>query len=73
MNTGTAALIAALRGPVMLMTLGGLLTAHRFSEVTFGKTWPVLLIVFGLMKLIQRMASTSAAEAPPPGMAGGAQ
>ena len=73
MNTGTAALIGALRGPVMLTTLGGLLTAHRFSEVTFGKTWPVLLIVFGLMKLWQRMASTPAGEAQPPAMPGGAQ
>jgi hypothetical protein len=57
----------------MLMTLGGLLTAHRFSEVTFGKTWPVLLIVFGLMKLFHRMALSNTGEAPPPGMAGGAQ
>lgn len=71
MNAGGAALIAALRGPVMLMTLGGLLTAHRFSDVSFGKTWPVLLIVFGLMKLFQRMAAPGAGEAPPPGMAGG--
>ena len=73
MNTGMAALIGALRGPVLLATLGGLLTAHRFSDVTFGKTWPVLLIVFGLMKLFQRMASSNAGEAQPPGMAGGAQ
>ncbi len=73
MNTGTAALLGALRGPVMLMTLGGLLTAHRFSEVTFSKTWPVLLIVFGLMKLFHRMASSTAGEIQPPGMAGGAQ
>jgi hypothetical protein len=57
----------------MLTTLGGLLTAHRFSEVTFGKTWPVLLIVFGLMKLIQRMASTTGGQPAPPGMAGGGQ
>jgi hypothetical protein len=68
-----AALIGALRGPVLLATLGGLLTAHRFSEITFGKTWPVLLIVFGLMKLFHRMALSNAGEAPPPGMAGGAQ
>jgi hypothetical protein len=73
MNTGTAALIGALRGPVMLMTLGGLLTAHRFSEVSFSKTWPVLLIIFGLLKLFQRMTAASAADAQPPGMAGGAQ
>ncbi|MBA3972750.1 MAG: hypothetical protein C0504_00875 [Candidatus Solibacter sp.] len=67
------ALLGALRGPVMLMTLGGLLTAHRFSEAGFSKTWPALLIVFGLMKLFQRLASSNAGDALPPGTAGGAQ
>jgi len=61
MNTGAAALLGALRGPVMMATLGGLLTAHRFTDVTFGKTWPVLLIVFGLMKLFQKLAAPAAA------------
>jgi hypothetical protein len=55
----------------MLMTLGGLLTAHRFTDVTFGKTWPVLLIVYGLMKLLQRMIGPSNNEPLTPGMAGG--
>ncbi len=64
MNTGAAALLGALRGPIMLATLGGLLTAHRFTDVTFGKTWPVLLIVFGLMKLLQKLASPAAASGP---------
>jgi hypothetical protein len=71
MNTGTAALMGALRGPLMLMTLGGLLTAHRFTDVTFGKTWPVLLIVFGLMKLLQRVIGPENHEPLTPGMAGG--
>ncbi|HNY39671.1 MAG TPA: DUF5668 domain-containing protein [Bryobacteraceae bacterium] len=56
MNTGTAALMRAIRGPVMLMALGILLTFHRFSDVSIGKTWPVLLIIYGLMKLFQRTA-----------------
>ena len=71
MNTGTAALMGALRGPLMLMTLGGLLTAHRFTDVTFGQTWPVLLIVYGLMKLLQRMIGPSNNEPLTPGVAGG--
>ncbi len=71
MNTGTAALLGALRGPLMLMTLGGLLTAHRFTDVTFGKTWPILLIVFGLLKLLQRMIGSSGNEPVTPGVAGG--
>ena len=71
MNTGTAALMGALRGPLMLMTLGGLLTAHRFTDVTFGQTWPVLLIVFGVMKLLQRMIGPANNEPLTPGVAGG--
>jgi len=71
MNTGSAALMGALRGPLMLMTLGGLLTAHRFTDVTFGQTWPVLLIVFGLMKLLQRMIGPANNEPIMPGAAGG--
>lgn len=60
MNTGTAALVCALRGPVMLVTLGSLLTMHRFTDVTIGQTWPILLIVFGSMKLLHRLAGPAA-------------
>jgi hypothetical protein len=30
---------------------------HRFQDISFTKTWPVLLIVLGLMKLAERAAS----------------
>jgi hypothetical protein len=68
MNTGTAALLGAIRGPVMLMTLGILLTSHRFTDVTIGKTWPILLIVFGLMKLFQRLAGPAGLTQNAPGI-----
>lgn len=55
------ALIRALRGPVMMMTLGGMLVADHFTRFSFGRTWPVLLIVLGVMKLLERVG----AEAPP--------
>ncbi len=57
-------LLRAVRGPVMLVTLGGLLTADRFSGIPFTKTWPVLLIVLGVMKLLER---TALAAPPQPG------
>lgn len=63
-------LMRAIRGPVMLITLGALLTADRFSAVPFTKTWPVLLIVLGLMKLLER---TALAAPPQPGGDGRAQ
>jgi hypothetical protein len=62
MNRG-AALIRAMRGPLMLVVLGGLLAMARFQEVSFTKTWPVLLIALGLLKLAERLAMRPAAPA----------
>ncbi len=53
-------LMRAIRGPVVLITLGALLTADRLSGVPFTKTWPVLLIVYGVMKLLERTAGAAA-------------
>jgi hypothetical protein len=64
---GGAALIAALRGPLMLTVFGGLLMIHRFQDISFWKTWPVLLILLGLMKLLERLASRAPSESPEPG------
>lgn len=58
------ALIRALRGPVMMMTLGGMLVADHFSRFTFGRTWPVLLIVLGIMKLLERAGAGTPPENP---------
>jgi hypothetical protein len=46
-------LMRALRGPLLLTTLGVLLTIDYGGGITFGRTWPVLLIVFGLCKLAE--------------------
>lgn len=50
-------LLRAARGPLLLITLGILTSLHRFQDISFTKTWPVLLIVLGLMKLAERAAS----------------
>jgi Domain of unknown function (DUF5668) len=49
------ALIRALRGPLMLTTLGVLLAADRLGAMSFGRTWPALLIVFGACKMAEHM------------------
>jgi hypothetical protein len=54
--TPFAALVRAVRGPLLLITLGVLMALHRSQDVSFTKTWPVLLILFGLMKLFERLA-----------------
>lgn len=66
--SNTANLICALRGPVMLITLGVLLASHRVMDSSFWKLWPVLIIVLGVMKLLEMMARRSdAGPLVPPG------
>ncbi|HEY7334939.1 MAG TPA: DUF5668 domain-containing protein [Bryobacteraceae bacterium] len=48
-----AALIRALCGPLLLTTLGVLLAADRLGAMSFSRTWPALLIVFGACKLAE--------------------
>lgn len=50
----TPGILCAIRGPVMLITLGTLLSIDHFGNVSFARTWPVLLIVFGIFKLAER-------------------
>lgn len=57
-------LICAIQGPILLITLGFLLAADQMGVLSFGRTWPVLLIVFGLFKLAERGFSTRNTESP---------
>lgn len=51
--TNNAALLGALRGPVVLIVLGILLTLHKFGDLSFWVSWPVLIIVMGVFKLLE--------------------
>ena len=44
-------LIDAIRGPIMLVALGLLLAADQMDRYGIDRTWPALLILFGLLKL----------------------
>ena len=57
--------IRAIRGPITLITLGVLFAFQNFTRFGFDQTWPVLLIVFGLLSLMQRGAAPPAPPAPP--------
>jgi hypothetical protein len=46
--------IRAIRGPITLITIGVLFAFNNFTQYSFDKTWPVLLIVFGLLSLLRR-------------------
>jgi Domain of unknown function (DUF5668) len=45
-------------GPAILVTLGVLLLLGQFTRWDFGDTWPILLIVIGVVKVVQSNAST---------------
>jgi hypothetical protein len=50
----TYMLIRAIRGPVLLIALGILLMLQRFSDFSFYRSWPILVILFGVLKLAER-------------------
>jgi Domain of unknown function (DUF5668) len=52
MNEQSAYLVRAVTGPIILITIGVLFAFDRFTEFRFSQTWPVLLIVAGLLKLV---------------------
>ena len=62
--------LQALRGPLMLITLGILFAIDHFGPFSFGRTWPLLIIVFGILKLAERAVAPPEPvrpDAPPAG------
>jgi hypothetical protein len=58
-------ILRAVRGPITLITVGVLFALNNFTPYSFDKTWPVLLIVFGLLSLLKRGLEPAAVPAPP--------
>jgi hypothetical protein len=52
-------------GPVVLITLGVLFLLSEFAVASFGRTWPILLIIIGLVKVLGSTAGTSGHPPPP--------
>jgi hypothetical protein len=57
--TGGAAYAQAIRGPLILITLGGLFAIHQAGGLSFSRTWPLIIIVVGLLKLLERLLTPS--------------
>jgi hypothetical protein len=53
-NGNNANLIRAVRGPIMMITVGVLFALNQMTSYGFGQTWPALLIVGGLLSLAAR-------------------
>jgi hypothetical protein len=60
MNGNSPNLIRAIRGPIILITVGVLFALDHMTEFSFTRTWPAILIVVGLLKLGEHVAG------PPP-------
>jgi hypothetical protein len=54
-------LTRSIRGPVLLITVGVLFALQNFTPYGFEQTWPVLLVVAGLLSLLGRVV-----DPPPP-------
>jgi hypothetical protein len=65
MNGNERSLVRAIRGPVTLITVGVLFALNNFTPYGFSQTWPVLLIVFGLLSLLRRGIEPAPPEMPP--------
>ena len=65
MRRGEPTILRAIRGPITLITVGVLFALNNFTPYSFDKTWPVLLIVFGLLSLMKRSMEPVAPPPPP--------
>lgn len=60
--------LRAIRGPVMVITVGVLFALGNFTPYGFEQTWPVLIIVAGVLSLFGRgnRVLTQGPPNPPP-------
>ena len=49
-----ALLLRALRGPLTLIVVGLLLVIDHAGTVSFSKTWPIIIIFLGAIRLAER-------------------
>jgi hypothetical protein len=72
MNDVNNGLIQAIRGPIMLIALGGLVEIDYMGIYGFGRTWPILIILFGILKLMEKIVSPQTPSYPNPPSGGSA-
>jgi len=71
--TAASAFLQAIRGPIMLITLGALVAIDYAGIYGFWRTWPILIIVFGLLKLLERASAKQTPYGPDSGHYHGGQ
>ena len=53
----TPTLMRAIRGPIMLITIGTLFALDHMTQFAIWRTWPAILIVLGLLSLGDRFST----------------
>lgn len=53
--TRNVSLMCAIRGPILMITVGSLFAIDHMGGPGFSSTWPAILIVIGLLKLLERI------------------
>jgi uncharacterized membrane protein len=57
MNSRGALFAQAIRGPILLIAIGALFAMHQAGVLHFSRTWPLIIIVIGVLKLVERLAT----------------
>ena len=74
MNGNSPTLMRAIRGPIMLITVGTLFAFDHMTQFSIARTWPAILIVLGLLSLGDRFThptSTAVTTRRDPDFGGG--
>jgi hypothetical protein len=66
MNVSAWEFIRAIRGPIMLIVFGTLMTLNHTDTLGFGQSWPILVIAYGLFKLLERLVARPVPPDAPP-------
>lgn len=59
-------LFRAIRGPILLITVGVLFALDHNGGYGFRQSWPLLLVVGGVLKLLERTTQSAPPPPPPP-------
>ncbi|HXE63942.1 MAG TPA: DUF5668 domain-containing protein [Bryobacteraceae bacterium] len=66
MNDQSHLLLRAIKGPVIMITIGVLFAADHFTDYRFSQTWPILLIVIGILQFVAGRGRRADYYPPPP-------
>ena len=56
MNSSDCSIFCAIRGPIILIAVGVLFALDHGTVYSFSRTWPLLLILFGVLALLERVS-----------------